>query len=114
MEDVELRLRITRAGYEFPFVKEASVCHPWRPTGGWKELKRHQKSTLIYLSIHPEESSKINPSYYLSMVIRGFIKLTILKGAKCKWHGVRQALLEHLSFLQMALILTRKFGVKNY
>ncbi|WP_373526226.1 glycosyltransferase family 2 protein, partial [Nostoc sp.] len=60
MEDVDLRLRLTKRGHKFCFIKAASVCHPWRPKGGWKKLKQHQESVLIYLSVHPEESSHIH------------------------------------------------------
>lgn len=111
MEDVELRLRLTRAGYEFPFIKEASVCHPWRPKGGWKELKHHRESTLIYLNIHPEEPFKINAFYYLSATLKSFFFFTVYQGIKCKGRGTKQAILEHLYNIQTAFLLASKFGL---
>lgn len=107
MEDVEFRLRLTKAGYSFTFVKEAAVCHPWRPRGGWRKLKQHQASTWMYLSIHPEERRKINSVYYLQMVSRGFIKTTIPSIVKFRGEGLGEELLQHLSFLQMAFYLLR-------
>lgn len=105
MEDVDLRLRLTKCGHKFSFIKTASVCHPWRPKGGWRKLKQHQESTLIYLSIHPEESLIINSFYYLRMAIHGFLKSTMPEILKLKFYGIDEALLEHLSFLEMAVKL---------
>ena len=105
MEDVDLRLRLTKAGHKLFFVRDASVCHPWRHKGGWGKLKQHQKSTLIFLMIHPEELSNINSLYYLKMVLYKFIKNTIPQILKLEFNGFREELLEYFSFLQMSLIL---------
>ena len=107
MEDVDFRLRLTKAGYSFSFIKEAAVCHPWRPRGGWKKFKQHQESTLIYLSIHPDERRKINSSYYLQTISRGLIKTTIPSILKFRGKGLKEELLQHLSFLQTAFYLLR-------
>jgi GT2 family glycosyltransferase len=106
MEDVELRLRLTKSGYKFLFIRDASVCHPWRQKGGWEKLKQHQKSTLMYLSIHPEESSNINSMYYLRMILYKVIKITIPQILKLRFHGIHEEMLEYLSFLQMSVILS--------
>jgi GT2 family glycosyltransferase len=108
MEDVEFRLRLKRAGYSFSFIREASVCHPWRPKGGWKKLKQHQQSTLIYLSIHPEEKSRINTFYYFRITLNNLIKVTIPGCIKFKGKGMKESFLDHLASLQMALILIKR------
>jgi GT2 family glycosyltransferase len=105
MEDVDLRLRLTKAGYAFSFIREAAVCHTWRLKGGWRQLKQHQQSTFIYLSIHPDERRKINSIYYLEMFLRGFTTTTIPGILRFKGKGLRQELLQHLSFLQTAFYL---------
>lgn len=105
MEDVELRLRLKQSRYSYLFVKTASVCHPWKPGMTWRQLKQHQQSTLIYLSIHPSEATKINSIYYLRFAAYGFIKNTISNLFTFNFKGLAPALLEHLSFVQMALIL---------
>jgi GT2 family glycosyltransferase len=105
MEDVDLRRRLTKAGYKFSFIKTASVCHPWRYKGGWKKLKQHQESTLIYLSIHPEESVQINSRYYLWYTLRSFVKVTLPGILQFRGSGLQEALVEHLNFLQIAFIL---------
>jgi GT2 family glycosyltransferase len=108
MEDVDLRRRLTKAGYKFSFIKTASVCHPWRYKGGWKKLKQHQESTLIYLSIHPEESVQINSRYYLWYTLRSFVKVTLPGILQFRGSGLQEALVEHLNFLQIAFILWLK------
>lgn len=105
MEDVDLRARVIKAGYDFPFVREAAVCHPWRERGGWEKLKQHQRSTFIYLAIHPDERHKIDSGYYLRMILNGFIKSTIPSALKFRGKGLREEMLQHLSFLQMAVYL---------
>jgi GT2 family glycosyltransferase len=113
MEDVDLRLRLTKSGHKFQFAKAASVCHPWRDKGGWKKLKQHQQSTLIYLSIHPDESSNINSGSYLRLALYGMLKSTIPEIFKLNTHGIREALLEHFSFLQMVFILWSHKFIKS-
>jgi GT2 family glycosyltransferase len=107
MEDVDLRLRLTKYGHKFLFIKLASVCHPWRHKGGWKKLKQHQQSTLIYLSIHPEQVSNINSKYYLKIALYGILKSTIPEILKLNLFGIHEAFLEHFSFLQMAIVLLK-------
>lgn len=108
MEDVDLRLRLTKKNYQFLFIKNAAVCHPWRLAGGWKELKQHQKSTFIYLSIHPDESCKINSRYYLRSAFYNLIRITIPSLIKLKGRGFKAAFIEHFSHAQMAYLLLRK------
>ena len=113
MEDVDLRLRLKKFGYKFQFTKAASVCHPWRDKGGWKKLKQHQQSTLIYLSIHPDESSNINSGSYLRMALYGILKSTIPEIFKLNTDGASEAFLDHLFCLQMAVILWKYKLVKS-
>jgi GT2 family glycosyltransferase len=108
MEDVDMKLRLTKAGYKILFIKTASLCHPWRNTNGWKEFKHHQKSTFIYLSIHPDESQRINSVYYLRFLLRSFVKSTLPGIIKFSGRGIWSACLEHIAFLQMVILLLRK------
>lgn len=108
MEDVELRLRVKQLGITFLFVKTASVCHPWKPGMSWKQLKQHQQSTLIYLSIHPSEATKINSTYYLRFAVYGLIKNTMPNFFRFNFKGLVPALLESLSYVQMAFILATR------
>lgn len=105
MEDVELSFRIRQTRQGFAFVREASVCHPWRPKGGWRALKQHQESVLLYLRLHPEEAARINGCFYASLVARTFLKETLPGTVRYFARGLGQALLEHTAYLQLALIL---------
>jgi GT2 family glycosyltransferase len=108
MEDVDFRLRLEQLSYKFIFISEASICHPYRLSGGWRELKRYEHSTLIYLLLHPEESSRINSLYYLNFTIRKFIRGTIPDLLKFKGRGIGQVYLEHIVLLKMAYVLSSK------
>lgn len=112
MEDVDLRLRLTKNRHKFLFIKTASVCHPWRHKGGWKKLKQHQQSTLIYLSIHPEQLSNINSKYYLKIALYSICKNTIPEILKLNILGIHEAFLEHFSFLEMAIVLWKYKPIK--
>lgn len=105
MEDVDLRLRLIQSGHHFLFAQNAAICHPWRISGGWQELKRHQKSTFIYLSIHPEEFARINSIYYLRFTLNAFLKNTLPGLFNLRGKGLIAATLEHISFLQMSFLL---------
>lgn len=107
MEDVDLKLRLRKIGQKFSFVKAASVCHPWRLKGGWKQLKQHHESTFIYLSLHPEESLNINIKYYVRSGLRILIKDTIPNLYRYKLKGIKEAFLEHISWGWMVFLLLR-------
>lgn len=109
MEDVELRLRLQKVGHKFSFIKAASVCHPWRPKGGWKKLKQqHQESMFIYLSLHPEQAREIDFTYYFRLWLWILVKDTLPGIFKFKFKGVKAAVIEHVVLLQMAFILFYK------
>lgn len=105
MEDVDLRTRLSKAGHRFLFVREASVCHPWREKGGWKKLKQSQQSTFIYLSLHPEERARINAYTVFRMGLTIFLRDTIPGLVRFKGRGIGKALLEHLAIAQSSLLL---------
>lgn len=111
MEDVDLRLRLTNIGHKFSFVKAASVCHPWRVKSstrdGWKQLNWRHESTLIYLSIHPEELKKINFYSYIRWAFYSFIKETIPGFFYYRGAGIKEALIEHILLIKMSFIVWR-------
>lgn len=105
MEDVDLRLRLTKAGHPFLFIKTASICHPWRVSRGWQEFRKQQQSTLIYLSIHPEQRNYINARFYAFSLVRSFIKVGIPGFIKFRGSGIGSILLEYCNYVQMIFIL---------
>ena len=107
MEDVDLRFRLTQAGYQFLFVKDASVCHPWRTMTGWSELKQRQKSILIYLSIHPKQREELNSNTFFKKALIKLYRDIIVESFTIGIEGALLALLEAYMFLQTALILMK-------
>lgn len=105
MEDVDLNYRLIKEGYKSLFVRNASVCHPWRSMGKWKKLKQHQQSTLIYLSIHPEESNRLNKTYYLRAFVKDLVRETIPGILKYRGAGTTFALLKLWLFLENMLLV---------
>lgn len=113
MEDVDLGFRLTQMGQKFSFVKAASVCHPWRTTDDCKKLKQHQESTFIYLSLHPEESVKINSVYYLRWIWNSFIKDIWPGIIQYKGAGLGFAIKQQISNVQMVLYLAIGRRLRN-
>ncbi|MFM2061301.1 MAG: hypothetical protein RLZZ507_971 [Cyanobacteriota bacterium] len=113
MEDVEFRLRLTKTGHKYLFVKEASLCHPWRYMGGWQKMQQHNTSVFIYLSTHPQESATINSIYYLKLIFRGFLNEMITGIFTLKGKGVREILLQRIAWLHMAILFIIKYKSVN-
>ena len=102
MEDVEFRFRLQRREERFQFVKNAAVCHPWRPIGGAKAFERYEHSLLLYLSIHPEEAVSFTPAAFLRSTLREFLRTTVPALWRCGGAGVGEALREHLFQCRLA------------
>ncbi len=103
MEDVDLRTRFRKLGFEAKFVPAATVCHPWRSRGGWKRCRNHRNSTRLYLTLHPDELKTHGPLFFLRLSVYGVLFEFVpgilrygVKGASC-------ALIEYLSNIIMAL-----------
>ncbi|AGY59719.1 glycosyltransferase family 2 protein [Gloeobacter kilaueensis] len=107
MEDSDLRLRLEQAGHRPLFVPEAAVCHPWRTVRGWQSGEQHRHSILIYLSLHPEETARINARYYLYATTRNFWRFTLPGLFAHRGAGFTQALIDHAACLKMAWTLRK-------
>ncbi len=105
LEDNDLKLRLTRAGYRPHFLPEASVCHPWRSVQGWRAIDQREFSTLLYLDIHPEEADKINSRFFLVATARRFVSITLPGIIRYRGAGIKQDCLKHLGNLRMAYVL---------
>jgi GT2 family glycosyltransferase len=102
MEDVDFRVRLIKAGYDFPFVPTAGVCHPWRIGSAAKEYKRNRRSTEIFLQLHPEAKKEINLRYFLRVTARQCLKETLPGIFRFQGRGLDQALQRHWGGLLMA------------
>lgn len=112
MEDVDIMLRLSKSGYELPFVKEASVCHPWRTRyfakDGWKLNTKYGDSIFTLLASHPDQYIHFEPLLYARRTISRFIKETLPGIIRYKGAGIEVALIEHLIELQTAVYLASK------
>jgi GT2 family glycosyltransferase len=113
MEDCDLALRLKKAGETTVFVREASVCHPWRPKVGWAGHKKHQFSHWIYLDIHPEERRNLTPRFFLEASARKMIRETLPGVVQFRGRGLGKALLEHAFWLQTAWLLLMRKSTTN-
>lgn len=108
MEDVDLNYRLRKLGYKSLFITTASLCHPWKSIGGWKKLKQRQKSTFIYLSIHPEESERINRVYYLKAFFKRFYESIAKDLYQYKGSGIFTSLIIQYLLLENIFLVNRR------
>ena len=99
MEDVELNLRVNKAGLRRKFVPDAAVFHPWRQQKGWEFVRSHTASVGKFVSLHPEQASRFSFGMQLMKAARSFkqnICQAVLSG---RYQGVaRQILLNFFSY----------------
>jgi GT2 family glycosyltransferase len=72
LEDIDLRIRLTEAGYTLQFVPEATVCHPWRVVNNYVVFKKRIFSMQLFWDLHPQQ----RPTFYqhLNLLSRVIIK----------------------------------------
>lgn len=73
-EDIDFAYRIKKNGYKTKFVKEASVCHPWRTlknTGNnWKPNGFEKNELKLFIQKHPNATEHTSPTIYLRHLTR--------------------------------------------
>lgn len=107
MEDIDFHLRIQKTEQRISFIRDASVCHPWRLKEGWRSAQRYRESIFIYLSIHPSELNTINFLYYLRLFVKN-LKIISWGLIKYKGKGIKESLIDCATFLKMAFLLFNK------
>ncbi len=107
MEDVDFRQRLALRKEQFFFVREASVCHPWRPSRGARGNREVMESLSLYLKLHPEAQAERIPSRYIAMAFRNFVRATLPGVWKYRGAGFFNALREHVFHVRLAWELWR-------
>ena len=102
MEDVEFRLRLKQRSEAFRFVRDAAVCHPWRPVAGAKASAEYEKSLLLYLQLHPEETAAFNAAAVLGNTARMLVRSTLPGILRYRSAGLGEALRDHLFQCRLA------------
>ncbi|MGB8167735.1 MAG: glycosyltransferase family A protein [Chthoniobacteraceae bacterium] len=103
MEDVDFRERLLAIRESFYFVEAAAVCHPWRPRKIAQELRQHEESVAVYLSLHPEKRAGMGARYYLRLAFLPLLRHVLPALWRLDGAGLNCALREHFGYLCLAL-----------
>lgn len=71
-EDMDLTYRLKKSGQKIIFVKNASICHPWRTlnnTALWKSFKSETYGIVNFTSKHPEVLKDFNSFHFIKQAI---------------------------------------------
>ena len=104
MEDVELRHRLEDSGCTIPFIRAASVCHPWRPRYPVKEVQRHRASLQVFITLRPEKAPQFSFRAVLLVTLRQLLKVTLPIAVRLRGAGLPTALTEHAYTIYAALV----------
>jgi GT2 family glycosyltransferase len=83
MEDVELNVRVNKAGLVRKFLNEAVVLHPWRLRKGCKFVQAHSGSVAKFVSLHPEFAVRFSlprQAVNFARSVKRNIKLVLVTG----------------------------------
>jgi len=105
VEDVDLHLR-SKKETSVPFLPEARVWHDVESRQGWRIVKHHTLSLLLFLHIHGPQAAKRKGSYFARMAVRTFLfrGLSYLRAGTVK--NPQQLFYQCFVNLQLALILS--------
>lgn len=85
MEDSDLHLRLQQRGEKILFVKDARILHAWRLGDLKAHWRRHLKSQMIFLRLHPEEAHRFSVVAYWKGIARYYVKSFIGSGRHYGW-----------------------------
>jgi GT2 family glycosyltransferase len=91
-EDIDFAYRITSKGLKSKFVRNASVCHPWRTLkyegNNWKPKGFEVTELLLFIEKHPDAKEHNSPSVYSRHLIRMLTKDLPYVVFKLKFRGL--------------------------
>ena len=93
-EDIDFAYRIKALGFKTNFIKDASVCHPWRTLkyegNNWKPKGFEINELKLFIEKHPNASEHSSPTIYIRhfkrMITSDLFKCLIKY--KCRGLGV--------------------------
>ena len=74
MEDLDLTVRLRRAGHSIQFVPDALIAHPWRLRHGLKFVRLQAKSIVYFVHKHPEARVMFPRTWGLTRATRALVK----------------------------------------
>ena len=109
MEDVELNLRINKAGLMRKFESDAAVLHPWRMQKGWKFARAHSASVAKFVSLHPEQAARYSLLSQFMKVIRSTKHILSEAVATGRYQGVTRKISLYCFSCALAWKATHRF-----
>jgi GT2 family glycosyltransferase len=76
VEDVDFHLRVKKLSPVL-FLPAARVWHPVERRLGWKIVKHHTLSVLLFLHIHGPEATNKTPSFFLRMAVKSLLLTSV-------------------------------------
>ncbi len=77
-EDIDFAYRIKALGFKTNFIKDASVCHPWRTLkqegNNWKPKGFEVSELLLFIEKHPHAKEHNSPLIYTRHLLRMLTK----------------------------------------
>ncbi|WP_157621386.1 glycosyltransferase family 2 protein [Salisaeta longa] len=75
LEDMDFKIRVSKAGFSTVFVKDAAVVHPWRvqsPEAIFNRQLREFRGWYRFAKKHPDKIQEFRVGYLLSPVFAAF------------------------------------------
>lgn len=111
-EDCDFAVRLQKAGFDFYFLKNAAVCHPWRTrtvTGDdWKSHKDSLAALDMFIQKHPDQIRYFKAHQILRRTLSRLVRETIPAAFKYKFHGYEIAIYELKYELDLLLYTIRR------
>jgi GT2 family glycosyltransferase len=105
MEDVDFRERLIARGERFSFLKEAAVCHPWRPRRIPQEFVQYERTLPIFLAAHPGKRGDLTAKYYFRVALQILLEEAIPSIWRYGGSGFSVGVRHHLFCLKMGLMV---------
>jgi GT2 family glycosyltransferase len=105
VEDVDLYFRVKKLSAVL-FLPEARVWHDPERRQGWRLVKHHTLSVLLFLHIHGPDNTDRKPSFFVKMAVRTFLFQGAHHLRTGATHDPEQLIFHCWACLQLALMLT--------
>ena len=103
MEDVDLRVRLEKAGHRPKFLPGAVVVHPFRRVKGADFQQKRYLSAQHFLKLHPERVPESPARQYLHRSLRGFLRISLPGMWRYRCRGALFSLRRDWFFFRLAI-----------
>ena len=115
-EDIDFAYRIISKGLKSKFVRDASVCHPWRTLkyegNNWKPKGFEVSELLLFIEKHPDAKEHNSPLVYSRHLIRMLIKDLPYVVFKLRFRGL-SILINKIITTTSTIAVTLLFKIKT-